>query len=61
MGLSDSGATRVLIDPKYFRPTEVPYLLGDASKARKILNWIPTYNIDALIEDMINSELNHHS
>ena len=40
---------------KYFRPGEVPFLKGDASKARKILKWKPKFTIDTLIEDMINS------
>ncbi len=57
VGKSSTGIVRVRIDPKYFRPTEVPYLLGDASKAREMLNWIPEHTIDTLIEDMVVSEL----
>ena len=38
--------------PKYFRPSEVDYLLGDASKARKILGWEPEIKIDDLIKEM---------
>ena len=43
----------IKIDPRYFRPAEVPFLLGDASKARKLLGWKPTYSIDDLIDDMV--------
>jgi GDPmannose 4,6-dehydratase len=46
----------VRIDPTYFRPTEVPFLLGDGTKARKLLGWNPTHSLDDLIEDMVNSE-----
>jgi GDPmannose 4,6-dehydratase len=43
------------IDPKYFRPSEVHSLKGNAQKAKKELLWKPRYTIDALIDDMINS------
>ncbi len=43
----------VVQNKKYFRPGEVPFLKGDAKKARKILKWKPKYNIDTLIDDMI--------
>ena len=42
------------VDPVYFRPTEVPHLQGDYSKAKSLLNWSPTYSIDNLIEEMVN-------
>ena len=42
---------------KYFRPAEVDSLVGDASKARKILRWKPKRNINQLIDDMISYEL----
>jgi GDPmannose 4,6-dehydratase len=45
------------IDSKYFRPTEVDNLRGDAKKARKILNWKPKYNIDRLIQEMVDHEM----
>ena len=53
VGKSVTGQIVIKIDPKYFRPTEVPFLLGDASKARKLLGWKPTYSIDDLIDDMV--------
>jgi len=46
----------VLIDPRYFRPTEVELLLGDATKARSVLNWIPEYDLDGLVKDMVKSD-----
>jgi GDPmannose 4,6-dehydratase len=47
----------VLIDPRYFRPTEVDVLLGDAAKARKALHWLPKVNFDQLIEMMVAADL----
>ena len=52
----DSSTNNILIrvDKKYFRPCEVESLLGDSSKARKILNWKPEYdNLDKLIHSML--------
>lgn len=46
------------VDPKYFRPTEVDMLVGDASKAREKLGWIPEYDLDGLIKDMMTSDIN---
>jgi GDPmannose 4,6-dehydratase len=51
------GEEVVGVDPQYFRPTEVELLIGDASKAREQLGWIPKYDLEALIEDMIESDL----
>ena len=45
------------VDPSYFRPTEVDLLIGDASKARRQLNWEPRYNLQSLITDMIMNDL----
>ena len=47
----------VSIDPRYFRPTEVDVLLGDASKAKKILNWQPKVTFDKLIDMMIEADM----
>ena len=44
-------------DKEYFRPLEVDTLLGDAAKARKILEWRPKYNISTLINEMVDKEL----
>jgi GDPmannose 4,6-dehydratase len=51
------GAVVLKIDPKYFRPTEVELLIGDATKARTKLSWEPKYNLDALIEDMMQNDI----
>jgi GDPmannose 4,6-dehydratase len=51
------GQVIVKIDPKYFRPTEVDLLLGNATKANTELKWIPEYDLDALISDMVTSDL----
>jgi len=45
------------VDPKYFRPTEVDLLVGDATKAREKLGWIPRYDLDGLITDMMKSDI----
>ena len=47
----------VLIDKNYFRPTEVESLLGNSNKARKELNWKPSFNLDKLVKDMVGQEL----
>ncbi|MFH1974693.1 MAG: GDP-mannose 4,6-dehydratase [Pseudomonadota bacterium] len=47
----------VAIDPRYFRPTEVDVLLGDASKARKELGWQPKIGFDELIDMMIATDM----
>ena len=52
-----NGNVIIRIDPSYFRPTEVPFLLGDATKARTLLGWNPIYTIDSLIDEMVASEL----
>jgi GDPmannose 4,6-dehydratase len=52
------GKKIIFIDKKYFRPSEVDTLLGDASKARKELKWKPKYTIELLVKDMVTSELN---
>ena len=54
---AESGSVRVRIDPAYYRPTEVDFLLGDASKAREKLGWVPQYNLDQLVEEMVLSDL----
>ncbi|GAA4330968.1 GDP-mannose 4,6-dehydratase [Mucilaginibacter gynuensis] len=51
------GQTVVKVDPKYYRPTEVDLLIGDATKAREKLGWIPKYDLQALVTDMVLSDL----
>jgi len=50
----------VEIDPRYFRPSEVDSLLGDASKARKILGWKPKVNFKQLVQMMVDAEMERH-
>lgn len=45
------------VDPKYFRPTEVDLLVGDSTKAREKLGWVPEYDLDGLITDMMRSDI----
>jgi len=47
----------VEVDANYFRPTEVDLLIGDATKSRTKLNWIPEYDLKALVEDMMHSDV----
>ncbi len=54
-----SGKCLVEVDPRYFRPTEVDQLLGDSSKAKKILNWETKISFDKLISEMVESDLKH--
>jgi len=49
--------TIISVDPKYFRPTEVDVLVGDSSKAKKILGWSPKVRIKKLVKIMIKAEM----
>ncbi len=54
---SYNGKPTVVVDPKYFRPTEVDTLLGDASKAKEKLNWVPKISFEQLVKEMITEDL----
>ena len=45
------------VDPSYFRPTEVDLLVGDPSKAKKKLGWVPEYDLKSLVKDMMDSDI----
>ena len=47
----------IVIDPEFYRPAEVDYLLGDSSKARRILGWEPTYSFESLVEEMVEYDI----
>jgi GDPmannose 4,6-dehydratase len=51
------GSMVIGVDAAYFRPTEVELLIGDATKARTLLNWTPEYDLQALCHDMMKSDL----
>ncbi len=52
-----TGKVLVEIDPRYFRPTEVDLLLGDASKARDKLGWVPTTSFAQMVTDMVRADM----
>lgn len=56
-GYDAQGKCIVSIDPRYFRPTEVETLLGDASKARKALNWEPKITFRELVSEMMREDM----
>jgi GDPmannose 4,6-dehydratase len=56
-----AGEVVVEIDPRYFRPTEVDELLGDASKARKALGWEPRISFEEMISTMVKADLEEAS
>jgi GDPmannose 4,6-dehydratase len=45
------------VDPRYFRPTEVETLLGDATKARQKLGWTPKITFNELVAEMVRADL----
>jgi GDPmannose 4,6-dehydratase len=51
------GKEILAIDTRYFRPTEVDLLIGDASKAKEKLGWIPEYNLQGLVNEMMQSDI----
>jgi GDPmannose 4,6-dehydratase len=53
------GDVLVEVDKRYFRPTEVDLLLGDATKAKEKLGWVPRYTLDELAKEMVFSDLEH--
>ncbi len=52
-----TGQRIVAIDPRYYRPAEVETLLGDATKAREQLGWVPATTFDALVSEMMSADL----
>lgn len=51
------GKEILAVDPKYFRPTEVELLIGDASKAKNKLGWVPEYDLQDLVKDMMSHDV----
>ncbi len=56
-GYDQQGREIISIHPDYFRPTEVELLIGDPSKAKRLLGWEPTVGLDALVEMMVQADL----
>ena len=56
-GYDDTGKCIVSVDPRYFRPTEVETLLGDPSKAKKVLGWVPEISFKELVSEMVREDL----
>src|SRR5665213_934933 len=54
---ASSGQVLVEVDERYYRPTEVEYLLGDPSKARRVLGWQHATSFDALVKEMVEEDL----
>lgn len=56
-GYSDDGRCIVAVDPRYFRPAEVETLLGDASKAKDKLGWVPKTSFEELVAEMAKEDM----
>ena len=59
VALDENGIVRVEVSSRYYRPSEVEYLLGDSTKARKTLNWKPKTDFRNLVKKMVNYDLEH--
>jgi GDPmannose 4,6-dehydratase len=57
-GFDAYGKCIVAVDPRYFRPTEVETLLGDATKAKQKLGWTPKISFEQLVSEMVRADLN---
>ena len=53
------GKLVVAVDPKYFRPTEVDLLIGDPTKSKTKLGWVPKYDLAMLVKEMVESDVKH--
>jgi GDPmannose 4,6-dehydratase len=52
-----AGTVVVQVDPRYYRPTEVELLIGDATKAQTKLNWKPKYDLPLLVKEMVHADV----
>lgn len=55
--MESSGREIICVDPRYFRPSEVEFLQGDATKIKEKLGWTPTYNIDGIIKELVDHDI----
>ncbi len=53
----ETGKEVVCVDPHYYRPTEVDLLIGDATKAKEKLGWVPEYSLQELVQEMMENDL----
>lgn len=53
----EKGKEVVAVDPKYFRPTEVELLIGDPTKSKTKLGWVPKYDLQALVKEMMEADI----
>jgi GDPmannose 4,6-dehydratase len=53
----EEGQIVVEVDPAYFRPTEVELLIGDPTKSKEKLGWVPQYDLPALVKDMMQADV----
>jgi GDPmannose 4,6-dehydratase len=51
------GKVVVKVDSRYFRPTEVELLIGDPTKAKEVLGWVPEHDLNSLVKDMVSGDL----
>lgn len=56
-GFNEAGKCIIQVDPRYFRPTEVETLLGDPTKAKQKLGWIPKISFGELVSEMVREDL----
>lgn len=52
-----TGKVRVQVNPKYFRPAEVDFLLGNPAKAKEKLGWVPEIKFEALVHEMVAADV----
>jgi GDPmannose 4,6-dehydratase len=55
----EEGKQVVAVDPKYFRPTEVELLIGDPTKSKTKLGWVPKYDLPMLVKEMVETDVDH--
>ena len=55
----ETGKQVVAVDPKYFRPTEVDLLIGDPTKSKTKLGWVPKYDLQMLVSEMVAADVEH--
>lgn len=60
-GFDQNGRCIIAVDPRYYRPTEVETLLGDATKAKEKLGWTPKISFEELVREMVSSDIRNMS